>query len=130
MVFQWGELEYVDNTTLSRARDEGKLKMSIKSDNWIIEQAEKNQLIDPFEANQVREVDGNKIVSYGVSSYGYDVAVPMNSKFYQYFSSVVDPKNFDSNGFVDVILQMNALSRQIHLLWHVLLNILRSQDQF
>lgn len=47
--------------------------MSIKSDNWIIEQAEKNDLIDPFEANQIREVDGNKIVSYGVSSYGYDV---------------------------------------------------------
>ena len=37
--------------------------MSIKSDNWIIEQAEKNQLIDPFEANQIREVDGSKIVS-------------------------------------------------------------------
>ena len=55
--------------------------MSIKSDNWIIEQAEKNQLIDPFEANQIREVDGNKIVSYGVSSYGYDVRCPMNSKF-------------------------------------------------
>ena len=47
--------------------------MSIKSDNWIIEQAEKNQLINPFEANQIREANGNKIVSYGVSSYGYDV---------------------------------------------------------
>lgn len=103
--------------------------MSIKSDNWIIEQAEKNQLIDPFEANQIREVDGNKIVSYGVSSYGYDVRCSNEFKiFTNTFSSVVDPKNFDSNSFVDVVA--DASSRQIHLLWHVLLNILRSQDQF
>ena len=78
--------------------------MSIKSDNWIIEQAEKNQLIDPFEANQIREVDGNKIVSYGVSSYGYDVRCSNEFKiFTNTFSSVVDPKNFDSNSFVDVV---------------------------
>ena len=78
--------------------------MSIKSDNWIIEQAEKNHLIDPFEANQIREVDGNKIVSYGVSSYGYDVRCSNEFKiFTNTFSSVVDPKNFDSNSFVDVV---------------------------
>ena len=42
--------------------------MSIKSDNWIIEQAEKNQLIKPFEKEQIREVDNKKVISYGVSS--------------------------------------------------------------
>ena len=78
--------------------------MSIKSDNWIIEQANKNQLINPFEANQIREVGGNKIVSYGVSSYGYDVRCSNEFKiFTNTFSSVVDPKNFDSNSFVDVV---------------------------
>ena len=47
--------------------------MSIKSDIWIKEQSLKNDLIHPFQENQVREVDGEKIISYGVSSYGYDV---------------------------------------------------------
>ena len=47
--------------------------MSIKSDNWIIEQAEKNHLIKPFEKEQIREVDNKTVISYGVSSYGYDV---------------------------------------------------------
>ena len=47
--------------------------MAIKSDKWIIEQAQGNQLISPFASEQIREVDGEKIVSYGVSSYGYDV---------------------------------------------------------
>lgn len=47
--------------------------MSIKSDKWIIEQSEANELITPFEKKQIRELDGEKIVSYGVSSYGYDV---------------------------------------------------------
>ena len=47
--------------------------MSIKSDNWIIEQSKKHELITPFLEEQVREASGNKIISYGVSSYGYDV---------------------------------------------------------
>ena len=44
--------------------------MSIKSDKWIIDQSENHQLISPFEATQIRELNGEKIVSYGVSSYG------------------------------------------------------------
>ena len=52
--------------------------MAIKSDKWIIEQAQENQLITPFSSEQIREVDGEKIVSYGVSSYGY---VQMNLKY-------------------------------------------------
>ena len=47
--------------------------MAIKSDKWIIENAQENQLISPFESKQIREVEGEKIVSYGVSSYGSDV---------------------------------------------------------
>ena len=47
--------------------------MSIKSDKWIIDQSENHQLISPFETTQIRELNGEKIVSYGVSSYGYDV---------------------------------------------------------
>ena len=77
--------------------------MSIKSDNWIIEQAEKNQLIKPFEKEQIREVDNKKVISYGVSSYGYDVRCANEFKiFTNTFSSVVDPKNFDVKSFVDI----------------------------
>ena len=77
--------------------------MSIKSDNWIIEQAEKNQLIKPFEKEQIREVNNKKVISYGVSSYGYDVRCANEFKiFTNTFSSVVDPKNFDEKSFVDI----------------------------
>ena len=77
--------------------------MSIKSDNWVIEQAEKNQLIKPFEKEQIREVDNKKVISYGVSSYGYDVRCANEFKiFTNTFSSVVDPKNFDEKSFVDI----------------------------
>ena len=77
--------------------------MSIKSDNWIIEQAEKNQLIRPFEKEQIRKVDNKKVISYGVSSYGYDVRCANEFKiFTNTFSSVVAPKNFDEKSFVDL----------------------------
>lgn len=78
--------------------------MTIKSDKWIIDQSEKNDLIKPFESSQVREIDGEKIVSYGVSSYGYDVRCANEFKiFTNTHSSVVDPKNFDENSFIDIV---------------------------
>ena len=58
----------------------------------------------PFESSQVREIDGKKIVSYGVSSYGYDVRCANEFKiFTNTHSSVVDPKNFDENSFIDLV---------------------------
>ena len=77
--------------------------MAIKSDKWIIENAHENQLISPFESKQIREVEGEKIVSYGVSSYGYDVRCSNEFKiFTNTHSSIVDPKKFDPKSFVDV----------------------------
>ena len=77
--------------------------MAIKSDKWIIENAQENQLINPFESKQIREVEGEKIVSYGVSSYGYDVRCSNEFKiFTNTHSSIVDPKKFDPKSFVDV----------------------------
>ena len=77
--------------------------MAIKSDKWIIENAQVNQLINPFESKQIREVEGEKIVSYGVSSYGYDVRCSNEFKiFTNTHSSIVDPKKFDPKSFVDV----------------------------
>jgi dCTP deaminase len=60
-------------------------------------------MIDPFESGQVREVDGRKIVSYGTSSYGYDVRCADEFKIFTNInSSVIDPKNFSEDNFVDV----------------------------
>ncbi|MDR1996530.1 MAG: dCTP deaminase, partial [Azonexus sp.] len=47
--------------------------MAIKSDKWIRRMAAEHSMIEPFEPALVREVDGRKIVSYGTSSYGYDI---------------------------------------------------------
>lgn len=60
-------------------------------------------MIEPFEADQVRYEDGEKLISYGTSSYGYDVRCSREFKvFTNINSATVDPKAFDSNSFVDV----------------------------
>ena len=77
--------------------------MSIKCDKWIRRMAEQHGMIEPFEANQVRFLDGQKIVSYGTSSYGYDIRCSNEFKLFTNINStIVDPKNFDSNSFVEV----------------------------
>ena len=77
--------------------------MSIKSDKWIRRMAAAHGMIEPFESGQVREVEGRKIVSYGTSSYGYDVRCSDEFKvFTNVYSTVVDPKNFDDKSFVDL----------------------------
>ena len=77
-------------------------RMSIKSDHWIRRMAEQNRMIEPFEAGQVRQAHGQKIVSYGTSSYGYDVRCADEFKIFTNINStIVDPKNFDSGSFVD-----------------------------
>ena len=76
--------------------------MSIKSDNWIRRLAA-GGMIEPFEAEQVRSIDGHKIVSYGTSSYGYDVRCAREFKIFTNInSSIVDPKAFDPQSFVDL----------------------------
>jgi deoxycytidine triphosphate deaminase len=77
--------------------------MSIKSDNWIRRMAAEHGMIEPFEAGQVRHVDGQRIVSYGTSSYGYDVRCANEFKIFTNINStIVDPKHFDEKSFVDV----------------------------
>jgi dCTP deaminase len=77
--------------------------MSIKSDTWIRRMAAETGMIEPFEPNQVREANGQKIVSYGTSSYGYDIRCADEFKIFTNINStIVDPKNFDEKSFVDV----------------------------
>ena len=78
--------------------------MSIKNDKWISEQA-LGGMIHPFSDHQVRvDAGGNKIVSYGLSSYGYDVRCANEFKiFTNVNNAIVDPKNFDDRAFVDFV---------------------------
>ncbi len=76
--------------------------MSIKSDKWIRRMAENEGMIEPFEANQVKHVDGKRVVSYGTSSYGYDIRCSNEFKLFTNINSaIVDPKNFCESSFVD-----------------------------
>jgi dCTP deaminase len=73
--------------------------LSIKSDKWIRRMALEHKMIEPFADRQVREGK----ISYGVSSYGYDLRVSDEFKvFTNINSTVVDPKNFDARSFVEV----------------------------
>ena len=68
------------------------------SDKWIIKKAEESQMISPFEKKQVRE----GTISYGISSYGYDARVSDEFKiFTNVNNTIVDPKNFSLDGFVE-----------------------------
>ena len=72
--------------------------MSIKSDKWIRKMANEHGMIEPFNDKQVSK----GMISYGLSSYGYDIRVADNYKiFTNVNNSVVDPKNFDAASFVD-----------------------------
>jgi dCTP deaminase len=73
--------------------------MSIKADRWIRTMALEHGMIEPFEDRQVRQ----GVVSYGLSSYGYDTRVADEFKvFTNVYNTVVDPKNFDPRSFVDI----------------------------
>jgi dCTP deaminase len=72
--------------------------MGLKPDHWIRNMVIEHRMIEPFAAKQVRE----GVISYGISSYGYDVRVADEFKiFTNVFSAIVDPKGFDPRSMVD-----------------------------
>lgn len=77
--------------------------MSIKSDGWIRRMSQEHGMIEPFVERQVRGDEGSRVISYGVSSYGYDVRCADEFKvFTNIHSATVDPKYFDEKSFVDI----------------------------
>ena len=79
--------------------------MSIQADHWIAKMAKEHGMIEPFESKQVRHADSDnrRLISYGLSSYGYDLRVANEFKvFTNVLNSVVDPKQFDDKSFVNV----------------------------
>ena len=79
--------------------------MSICSDKWINQMAQEQQMIVPFEPQQIKQnAQGERLISYGTSSYGYDVRCAEEFKIFTNINSAtVDPKNFNPNSFVDFV---------------------------
>ena len=76
--------------------------MGIKSDKWIRRMAESHRMIEPFEPQQIKKNQNGPIVSYGTSSYGYDIRCSEEFKIFTNINStIVDPKHFDTKSFVD-----------------------------
>jgi dCTP deaminase len=77
--------------------------MGIRSDQWIRRMVREHRMIDPFSDAQVRKTEkGVSVISYGLSSYGYDLRVSNEFKvFTNVFNTVVDPKAFDERSFVN-----------------------------
>ena len=78
--------------------------MAIKSDRWIKKMCDENQMISPFQPSQIKldKENNQKLISFGLSSYGYDVRCSRKFKIFTNINSAtVDPKNFDSDSFVD-----------------------------
>jgi dCTP deaminase len=74
------------------------MSMGLKPDHWIRKMATEHRMIEPFVENQVRE----GVISYGVSSYGYDIRVTDEYKiFTDVYSAIVDPKHFENTAMVD-----------------------------
>ena len=99
--------------------------MAIKSDKWIKDMAKNQGMIEPFQENQIKSNGNGRIVSYGTSSYGYDVRCADEFKvFTNINSSMVDPKNFDDQSFVDIKSDVcsippksNALACTVEYFW-------------
>ncbi|MEK7483011.1 MAG: dCTP deaminase [Planctomycetota bacterium] len=73
--------------------------MTVMSDRWIRKMAREHKMIDPF----CERVEGSKLISYGLSSYGYDIRVANEFKvFTNVYNSIVDPKDFHKDSFVDI----------------------------
>jgi dCTP deaminase len=92
--------------------------MSIKSDRWIKRMCQEQGLIEPFEDRLVRRIEQRRIISAGLSSYGYDCRLARDE--FKVFSPVtgteIDPKNFDPNSLLDVPIRNTADGSEYWLL--------------
>ncbi len=78
--------------------------MPVMSDHWIRKMAAETSMIEPFETEQISRVDGKPVISYGTSSYGYDIRCSREFKIFTNINTaVVDPKSFSEESFVDFV---------------------------
>jgi dCTP deaminase len=92
--------------------------LTVKSDRWIRRMAEEHELIAPFSAGLVREIDGRRIISAGASSYGYDMRLADDG--FRVFSPIhgreIDPKHFDDSSLVEPPLYTTEDGSRYHLM--------------
>ena len=97
--------------------------MSIRPDTWIAKMAKEQRMIEPFVQDQVRSIDGRPVISFGNSSFGYDLRVSNQFRiFTNVYGSVVDPKNFDPKGLVEVkndvcVIPPNSFALALSVEW-------------
>ncbi|MCK4752310.1 MAG: dCTP deaminase [Planctomycetes bacterium] len=97
--------------------------MSICPDTWITKMAKEHRMIEPFVENQVRSIDGRPVISFGTSSFGYDIRVSNQFRiFTNVYGSVIDPKNFDPKGLVEVnsdvcVIPPNSFALALSIEW-------------
>jgi dCTP deaminase len=93
-------------------------RVSVKSDRWILKMCREHQLITPFEERLVREIDGRRIISAGVSSYGYDLRLAPDGfrVFSPIASAEIDPKNFDERSLIEAPLRKSEDGSEYWLL--------------
>ena len=97
--------------------------MSIRPDIWIAKMARECGMIEPFIEKQVRSIDGQSVVSYGTSSFGYDLRVSNQFRiFTNVHGSIIDPKNFDSRGFIEItgdvcLIPPNSFALALSIEW-------------
>lgn len=92
--------------------------MSVKSDRWILRMCREQQLITPFEDKLIREIDGRRIISAGLSSYGYDLRLAPDGfrVFSPIASAEIDPKQFDESSLIESPLKIAADGSQYWLM--------------
>ncbi len=68
--------------------------MSIRPDTWIAKMAKEHGMIEPFIEDQVRSIDGRPVISFGTSSFGYDIRVSNKFRiFTNVYGTIIDPKD-------------------------------------
>jgi len=92
--------------------------VSVKSDRWIIRMCREHSLLTPFDEKLVREVDGRRIISAGVSSYGYDLRLASDGfrVFSPIASAEIDPKRFDESSLIEAPLRTSEDGSQYWLM--------------
>jgi dCTP deaminase len=92
--------------------------VSVKSDRWILRMCREQGMIEPFEDRLIREIDGRRIISAGLSSYGYDLRLAPDGfrVFSPIASAVIDPKNFDESSLISAPPRISEDGSQYWLL--------------
>lgn len=97
--------------------------MSIRPDTWIAKMSKDYGMIKPFVDKQVRNIEGRSVISYGISSFGYDIRVSRQFRiFTNVYGSIIDPKNFDTKGLVEInsdvcVIPPNSFALALSVEW-------------